>query len=495
MRVGIIALLHESNTFISEPTTLEKFEHDTLATGEDVRNGIGSSHHEVAGFFDGLANTEVEAVPLFAARTMPFGTITADTYNKLTERLFRELENAGELDGLLVAPHGATVSAEHPDADGYWLSRVRERVGDDIPIISTIDPHANLSQRMVEACDATIAYRTNPHLDQKIRGREAAELIVRTLRGEIRPTQAAVFPPIAISIESQHTFDSPCKPYYEFADRMRQREDVLSLSVVLGFPYADVEEMGSSVVVVTNNNPELAQQLATKLAEAMWERRHSFLGEFIDVETAVAQAVKLDGPVCLLDMGDNVGGGSPGDSTYILHELHRRGVSQAFVCLWDPKAAAAARSAGIGATVELTVGGKTDDLHGKPLTETFTIRGLYDGKFYEPEVRHGGFTHGDQGPTAVVETSSGLTVMLTTERMPPFSSQQLKSCELDPRSFHAIVAKGVNLPIASYGEICSHFVHVNTAGVTTADMRNLTFQHRRRPMLPFEPDTSWDKRR
>ena len=486
MRVGIIALLHESNTFISEPTTFDHFKQSWLFTGEAVREDIADTHHEVAGFFAGLDDEEIEAVPVFAGRAVPFGTIEKSAFNQLIEILFNELRGAGQLDGLLVAPHGATVSEEYPDADGYWLTKVREHVGEDMPIISTLDPHANLSQKMVDATSAMIAYRSNPHLDQRARGLEAASLMARTLRGEVQPTQFAVMPPVAINIECQQTTVEPCLPLYQLADAMLQRPGVLSNSILLGFPYADVEEMGSAVLVVTDNDTPLAEQQATELSNYLCTNRQQFDRSLISIDEALDQASQRDGPICLLDMGDNVGGGSPADGTLLAHAIHERRLDSAFVCLCDPGCVQTAIASGAESKFILVMGGKTDDLHGPPLEANVTVLSLHDGKFEEPEPRHGGFTKCDQGPTAIVQTDRGMTIMLTSRRMPPFSLQQLVSCGLDPSSFHLLVAKGVNAPVAAYEPICRHLIRVNTSGVTTADMTSLDFKNRRRPLFPFE---------
>ncbi len=491
MRVGIIALLQESNTFLPEPTTFEKFEQDLLLTGEAVRERLAGTHHEVGGFFEGLAEAGIEAAPIFAARALPFGVVTADAFDRLLEILFTELEKAGTLDGVLVAPHGATVSASHPDADGHWLSQLRDRLGPDVPIIGTLDPHANLSPRMVGACSALIAYRTNPHLDQKERGLEAARLMVRTLRGEVKPTQAAAFPPITINIESQLTAEPPCLPLYQLAEQMRTRPGVLSTSILLGFPYADVAEMGSSVLVVTDNDPALAQNLASELAGYLWTHRQEFAGRLIAIPEALDRAAKLEGPICLLDMGDNVGGGSPGDGTHLAHALRARGLSPSFICLFDPEPVNQADAAGVEARVPLRVGGKAHPTSGAPLEATFTVVSLGDGRFEEPQPRHGGFRFFDQGRTAVVRSDDGLTVMLTSRRMTPFSLHQLTSQGVDPGAFRCLVAKGVHAPVAAYAPVCRHLLRVNTPGVTTADVTALAFHHRRRPMFPFEADTVW----
>ena len=490
-RVGILALIQESNTFLPGATTLDHFRQELLLAGEEVRQQFAQAHHEVRGFFDGLAAAGMEAVPLFAARALPFGTIEPDAFEYLLQAMLRELAKAGPLDGLLVAPHGATVSKVYPDADGEWLTRVRQVVGPDLPIIGTLDPHGNLSPEMVAATNALVAYRTNPHVDQEQRGLEAAEMMVRTLKGEIKPVQAACYPPMAINIERQCTSESPCLELCARFDEARHRPGVLGASLMFGFPYADVAEMGSSSLVVTDGQPLLAQRLADELGQEMWKQRHGLAGTFLTVEQAVAQAVSLPGPVCMLDMGDNVGGGSPGDGTWIAWELYRTGVGPAFVCINDPAVVLLAEATGVGNSATFSIGGRTDDLHGSPLEGQFQVRQLTDGHFKESEVRHGGFTEFDQGRTAILTSERGLTIMVTSKRTLPFSLKQLTTFGFEPAQFQIIVAKGVNAPLAAYRPVCPSILRVNTRGVTMADMTQLPYQHRRKPLFPFEEQTTW----
>jgi microcystin degradation protein MlrC len=497
VRVGIIALLQESNTFIDGHTTLAHYEQDLLCEGEKVRQRMEGTHHEVGGFFEGLASAGIEAVPIFAARALPYGALTTECFETLLVRMDAALALAGQLDGLLVAPHGATVCESIPDADGCWLEMLRGRVGPRVPIIGTLDLHANLSPRMVKACDALIAYQTNPHLDQHERGMQAAQLMAATLRNEIRPTMAAVFPPLAINIERQATSDEHWQKLQQVRDLaefmfVSGQRLLLSSSVILGFPYADVPEMGAAAIAVTNGNAEHAQTWASEFGSYLFEHREQFRGQLVSVDEAIARCAQLDGPVCLLDMGDNVGGGSPGDGTLVLHALHRARMGSAFVCLHDPVAYAQAANAGVKGRLRLAVGGRTDRRHGEPFEAEFIVWGLYDGRFEEPQARHGGFKTFDQGPTAVLETDTGITVMLTSKRMVPFSLGQLTSCGLDPVvDFRVFVAKGVHAPVAAYAPVCKHLIRVNTPGVTTADLSQLEYRHRRRPMFPFEPDTQW----
>lgn len=492
MRVGIAALMHESNTFITEATTREGFREDLYVTGVEVANRLRASHHEMGGFFEGLSGTEnhvgIDAVPLAAFRATPSGVLRAGLLDELLKVLLFEISNAGPLDGLLLAVHGAAVAEDHLDADGYWLGRVRETVGPRIPIIATLDAHANLSMDMVKACDAFVAYRTNPHLDQRARGIEAAGLMIRALRQEIRPTMAAAFPPMVINIERQGTAEPHLQPLYEFADRQRRAPTVLTNSILLGFPYADVPEMGTSTLVVTDDDPELAHRLAEDLASKLWDDRESMRGHLVSVEEAIRFAKeRATERVCLLDMGDNVGGGSSGDGTVLLAALHQTKLGPSFVCLADPSAVERCSASGVGSRLMLEIGGHFDRQHGIPVALQVEVASMHRGQFSEPQARHGGIREFDQGATAIVRTiDSPLTIMLTTRRMVPFSLEQLRSCGLDPRSFHVLVAKGVHAPLAAYREICSAFVRVNTPGSTCADLRKMSFRHRRRPMFPWE---------
>ncbi len=474
MRVGVVSIMHESNTFAADRTPLSAFMRDRLLSGEAVRDDLAGTHHEVGGFFDGLAAEGIEAVPVFAAWTMPGGRIDGASARELAVRHARAVKLAGQLDGWLVAPHGAAVSDAWTGLDADWLEWHRKTVG-PVPVVGTLDLHANLSERLVRSADAWFAYRTNPHLDQHETGVNAAKLLARTLRGEVKPTTAAAFPPMVVNIEAQATAESPCRELAAAADDIRGRPGVLAVSVLLGFPYADVPEMGAALTVTTDNDPELAKRYATELAGWWWDRREQFRGKLTSPEDAVRTAATAPGPVCLLDMGDNVGGGSPADSTVLIHELLRQGVGPAFAVLNAPDAVA---KCAVGGRVELSFG-------------RFAVVGLFDGIFEETEARHGGLKRYDQGPTAVVEGDTGLALMLTSRRTAPFSLRQLTAFGVDPARFRVLVAKGVHAPVAAYAPVCRTLIRVNTPGITSADLSHFTYEHRRRPLYPFEPDTSW----
>lgn len=368
MRVGIASIQHESITFMREPTVLRNFAVDTLLRGSEVSHAYENSFHEVGGFFAGLKQAGIEAVPMFMALAVASGPISTDTLSALMSQLDEELDRAGPLDALLLAPHGAAVCESQPDMDAFWVERLGNRFGDQVPIVATLDPHANVPQRFINACDAAIAYRTNPHLDQHETGLKAAQLLARTLRGEVRPTQALSIPHVQISIDRQETGAAPCRPLYELAEQIMARPGVLSASIALGFPYADVPHMGTTMWVVTDNDPELAQEYAHELAAYLVSHRHEFRHGLTEPEQAVREAAATDERICLLDVGDNAGGGGPADGTILLRLLHDHAVAPALALLYDPEAQALARQAGVGGRLSLTMGAKSGEDVSSPLT-------------------------------------------------------------------------------------------------------------------------------
>jgi len=485
LRVGIVSVNHESNTFIPSRTTLEHFRSSVLLRGDELLRQYGDAHHEISGFIQVLRETGIEPVPILFAHAMPWGTVEDAALDVLWEMAREGLEAGGRLDGVLAANHGAGVNESRPDLDGWWLTQVRAAIG-RIPLIATLDPHANLTPPMVAACDGLIAYRENPHLDQRQRGEEAARLMAATLRGEIRPVPAASFPPLAINIERQLSFAEPMQSVQRELDRVRAQPGILSASVAMGFPYADVPEMGSAFVVVADHDEALARREAGRLENWLLENRELFRGEMISPLEAMDRLVMAAKPVGLLDMGDNMGGGAPGDSTLLARLCLERGLPDVFWYLPDPASAAAAIDAGPGARLRLFIGGKLPMSPAPPLDLEVEVTGIHDGRFADTKPRHGGRTGGDMGPTAIVK-SGGLTIMLTSRRSGPNGSiAPIRACGLEPANFAIFIIKGVHAPIGGYQEVCQTFIRVNTPGVTTADMDKLLYVRRRKPLFPFE---------
>jgi microcystin degradation protein MlrC len=380
------------------------------------------------------------------------------------------------------------VTAQHPDADGEVLHQLRNVLGPNVPIIATLDFHANVSIHMVESADALIGYQTYPHVDQRQCGLAAAAMIIRQLRDEIRPAMALVKPPLIINLLGQETEREPMRSLMERARRSEQEPGMLSVSVMAGFPYADVYEMGPAIIAVSDGDRSRAQAVAEDLEERMWNCRGAIFVPCLGPSEAVTRALASKRePVVLVDLGDNVGGGSAGDGTVLLEELIRRDVEGAVIVLYDPAAVAEACRAGLGGEFEGFVGGKTDRWHGEPVLLRGTVGCLHGGAWVEDEPRHGGHRHNDQGPTAVIETRTGTLVVLDSLRTPPFSLGQLTSLGIDPASRSILVLKAAVAYKAAYAPIAAEVIEVDTPGLTAIDPARFTYQHRRRPLFPLDP--------
>ncbi|MBI3667872.1 MAG: M81 family metallopeptidase [Acidobacteria bacterium] len=491
-RVAIGGILHESNSFSTLATDRAAFERSNLKTGDAILAEWGESQHEVGGFIAGARKFGLEIYPALVAEATPAGPVTDAALNSLTDQLAARLRAAPQLDGLLLALHGAMVTEKFPHADAEIVRRLRQAMGPNFPIVVTHDFHANISPEIVRHSTALLTYKTCPHVDQRERGVKAAEILDRILNRQARPTQALAKPPMVYNIRYHNTSLEPLAPIVEESRRLEQNPKILAASVSAGYQYADVPQMGPSVVVVTDNDPALAQAEAQRLSDLLWASRERMKLELPEAAAAVRQAmVSAKTPVVLVDMGDNIGGGSAGDSTFLLAQLLRQNAQGWVVVLSDPEAVEAAVHAVVGGLFRARVGGKRDRLHGDAVEVSGRVRLICDGKYVETEVRHGGRRYHNQGLTALVEVEGGgpdspNLLMLTTEREPPFSLQQLLSAGIQPQRQKILVVKAAVAFRAAYEPIAGEIIEVDTPGLTAVNPARFTYKKVRRPLWGLE---------
>ena len=466
MRIATAGFSHESNSFYSQPTQLEDF---GGCEGADVISQYAGTFHEIAGYIAGAEEFGYELYPLLATSATPGGPVTADTYEHFVGRILSGLAAAPKLDGVLLALHGAMVAEGFPQADGETVRRVRALVG-DLPIAVTHDYHANVPPELVEAADVLIIYKTNPHIDQRERGLQAASILTRQIRGEVQPKMALVKPEVLFNIYFHNTSVAPMQPLMKAAIELESQAGILGCSIAGGYQYADVPYMGPSVVVIADGDEEMAQREAERLGEQMWASRDQLKPSVPDPAEAVRLAVaSAETPVCLLDMGDNIGGGSSGDSTFVLEQLLAQEADGWVVSVWDVESAQACFAAGVGGQVQLRVGGKTDDMHGPTLEVAGRVRTLHDGSYEERERRHGGGRYFNQGLTAVIQVeqagSKGL-LLLNSKRACPNSIHQITCAGIQPEHQRILVAKGAVAPRAAYEPVCGRLIEVASGGAT-----------------------------
>ena len=498
MRIAALGFLHETNTFMSVKTDYDAFVKFEFLRGKQIAERHANANSTLTGYFRAAAQFEFDLVPLLFTFTGPTGTITKDAFDRITGEMIDMLKKQGPWDGVLLAQHGAAVSAEYPDMDGEVARRVREAVGGRVPISMTLDLHSNITHKQLGHTNTIVVYRTNPHLDPVERAVDAGRLLVRTIRGEIRPVQHLELVPMIINIVKQPTAFGPMKAIMDDVETVLKKPGVLSASCGQGFPYADVEQMGISFLVITDNDRKLAEEQAKWLAKRAWDRRAELQNDSPSLVEALGRAKAVSGsdkPTVIMDVGDNVGGGGTADSTHVLAEARRQGISgerSLLMSLFDPEAVQACIKAGVGSTVTVKVGGKTDKLHGDPIEVTGYVRAITDGKFEEPKPIHGGWRFFDYGLTVQLDTKEGYTLALHTDRgIGNMSRQQYYFMGISPERYKTVICKGTVSPRAAYEPIAREIIMANTPGVTSADMSSFKYAHRRKPLYPFEPDTKY----
>ncbi len=485
LRIALLGLCHETNTFSSVTTDLAKFERDGIQRGEEIVALNATARTSLSGFL-AAGKDDVEIVPLIWAWANPSAAITREAFTDLTTEMLALLANGGPWDAVFLAQHGAAVSEEFPDADGEIIRQVREFVGADIPIGVTLDMHANVTPEVVRNATVIVGFQTNPHIDARERAEECASLILDTVRGRIKPVMAFTQIPAVINILRQSTLEEPMLAIMDYAVRALEKKQILSVSVFEGYPYADVEAMGMSCLTISDDNYELAKATNEEIANEIWSHKSQFQGNACSAAEAVMQACKGGRPNVLLDVGDNIGGGGPADSTFLLVAALDAKISGFLMIFHDPQAVELCIAAGQGAQISLEVGAKKDERHGQPVPVSGTVAFISDGKYEEPTPVHGGYRFFDSGPTVVLELANDVLLILTSKIALPITLEQIRSLGIRPEDRRVIVAKGTISPQAAYRPIAGNVILVNTAGDTSSDLETFAYKRRRRPLHPFE---------
>lgn len=492
LRIAIGGIAHETNVFSAIPTNFEQFGQRVLTGGRDLLTGFAGTRTVVGGFLDGVTAIGATAIPLLYASATPGGIITRAAYAELRQSLLGGLRSVGTLDAVLLGLHGAMVSEDVADAEADLLRAVRTVVGPAVPILATLDSHANISPAMVHSADALVAYTTYPHVDTYERGYEATQILQRLLNGRTTITTALACPPMLVPLPPQCTTDeTPMRQILRIAERERRRPGVLNISIAGGFPYSDVYDAGLRVLVSTADDEPLARDIARQIAAQAWQRRDAFAPAVTPIDEAVrhVQATRQF-PVVLSDTGDNPGAGAPCDGTILLAALRNarvRDVAIGVIC--DPQTVAQAVAAGTGAEIAVRLGGKTDDRHGPPIIAGARVTRITDGVFTNTgPMGMGGRTR--MGRTAVLDLD-GIAAIVTEQRVQALDLSLFRSVGIEPTTARAIVVKSSVHFRAAFAPIAAQIIDVDTPGISSPHLERFAFQHVRRPVWPLDENVTY----
>ncbi len=488
MKIVTGSISHETNTFSNVKTGLEKFKDRIFLLGEEMFEALAGKRTIGSAFMRVAEEEGFELIPSIWAGATPQGLVTDEAFDYMLGRIIDVTKSAGQIDGVLLHLHGAMVVESHDDPEGYVFESIREIVGRKVPIVSTLDLHANISQQMIDEADVLVGYDCYPHTDRYERGLEAARIMAGILQGRITPTMAMEKPLMMPSTQRQKTGYYPMNALLDLAHKMEEDERVVNVTVAAGYPFADIEHAGMSMVVTTNNDLDLAIEKAKELSQLAWRLRRHFLAEVVPVHEAVAEAIQASsGPVVLADHADNPGGGAPCDGTVILGELLSKSAENAVVALIaDPEVVDRAIKAGRGKTISLKIGGKTDRLHGKPLEVTGEVKVISDGRFISKGPMGTGMEV-DLGRTVVFQ-SGGIDIIVTEKRFQPTTLELYRSLGIEPTEKKIIVVKSAVHFRASHEPIAKKIIEVDAPGIHSARLSAFRYRKLRRPIFPLDPE-------
>lgn len=493
MRIAIGQLWQETNTFNPVPTTRRNFEDFGVLRGAEMVERMADTN-ELGGFIQALRQwpERPEIVGLVRLPAWPSGAATHETFLWLHEEIIAALRRVLPVDAALLALHGAMVADGAPDVEGEVLQAARELIGVNVPLVATLDLHANITERMVRAVDALVLYHTAPHVDVFETGQRGAAVLRRILVERARPVTAFQKVPMVVPAERANTQDpaSVSHGFKRCLQELEARPNVLSAGLAPVQPWLDIPEFGTSVLVVADRDAELARVECARLAVEVWRRRREYLPELTSIEDAVRQARDIGGLTVLSDSADATTSGAPGDSTWLLRELVKYDWPRpALVTLVAADVVAQVQRLGVGAEWTGPLGGVRDRRFSQPLLLTVRVAHLFDARF----VLSGHLARNlpiDMGPSAVLRHGS-VYIVVTSRSGPHFAPELFRAAGIDPFAASVLVAKSPCGFRAAYAAHARKILVVRAPGCAPSDFWRYEYAKIPRPLWPWDEIENW----
>ncbi|HEY4252951.1 MAG TPA: M81 family metallopeptidase [Roseomonas sp.] len=485
-RIAIGGFQHESHSFAPMPTGWPQFLQPggfpRLQRSATLLEALRPTSLPSAGAIAEAEAAGVDIAPLVWGFANPAGPVTREAFERIAALMVAALSDAleeGPLDGVFLELHGAMVSDDFPDAEGELLRRVRAVVGPDMPIAASLDPHANKTAAMVALSDLLVPYRTYPHVDQKQTGALATRLLLDIIRSGRRPVKLFRELDFWTPLPGQCTMVAPMADVMTERERLAAMPGIIELGFCFGFPYADFPGCGMAIATYAESR-EVAAEATEALARFIASKEAEFAKGAIPAADGVAEAMRIAAgaakPVVLADTQDNPGGGGHGDTTGLLAELIAQDAQGAVLGLInDAESAAACHAAGVGATLPLSLGGKSD---GAPLAVTAVVERLSDGRFIATGPMGKG-NPADLGPSALIRVSSGVRVIVVTRKMQALDQALFTHIGVEPAAQKILALKSSVHFRAHFQPIAEQVLVVAAPGPVVADPAVLPFTNLR----------------
>jgi microcystin degradation protein MlrC len=484
--------MHETNTFSVQKTDMATWRRRDFHRDNEIPAAFRGTRSALGATFEAADKYGWTLIHPVSANANPSGIVTDDAFEQIGGLILAAAERQGPIDGVLLHLHGAMVVESHEDGEGELLARLRQILGPDVPVVATLDLHANVTQLMADSASALIAFRTYPHIDMHERAWQGAELLQRAMLGEVSPRTVIARRPMMHGLDWGRTQKGPMAELIARGEALERQGAVLAASICAGFPLADICDVGPSVTVTVDmargDARPHGQALAEEFMDLAWATRDYSSVAMLSVADAVARVREGkpgEKPLVVADYTDNPGGGGYGDATTFLKGLVEAGVERvAFHAICDAEAVADAMRAGIGPAT-LTLGGKTDPrLGGGPLSLAGEVTHLSNGRFvaYGPM---GGGLERDYGPSAVFRVG-GIDIILITNNGQAVDLAQFTSLGIDPTRYSTVCVKSMQHFRAAFEPIAREVILVDTGALCSPHYTPELYPRVRRPVWPLD---------
>lgn len=480
----------ETNSFSPIPTGLGLFERTMLVRNGEFGDDINLFALPLVTWRERAHALGWEVSEGLAAFATPAGDTTRDAYESLRDEILEELKRALPVDVVMLSLHGAMVAEGYPDAEGDFLSRVRELLGPQVPLLAELDLHGHQTQLKLESADVLIYFKEYPHTDSIDRAHELFDIAVGMLEKKMKPCMAMYD---CKMLGMFATTREPMRGFVEYIKSVEKRPGVLSASLVHGFPWSNMPDIGMHTLVVTDNDQALAGSIARELGDRVWQIRDDIVIPFVSMEHAIGcvqKADMADKPFVLADTADNTGAGAAGDSTYVLRYLMENSLGGfALGPLWDPVAVTLAFEAGVGAQLPMRIGGKSGPASGDPVDCLVNVINLASNA----KQPYAGGTEllGDVAWVRIgdsLDDSCAIDVVVNSQRVQAFAPECFSSAGLDPLKPKALIIKSTQHFHAAYAPIAREIFYMKTPGCAFMNFAEIQHERLSRDLWPCVPD-------
>ncbi|MHB8509405.1 MAG: M81 family metallopeptidase [Candidatus Dormibacteria bacterium] len=485
-RLLVACLMHETNTFAPQLTQLSDFE---VYRGEEAAQLSRGMRFFTGGMLAAADDLGASAELVYFAGAEPSGTIAGSAYDTLKTDLLESVQGALPADAIAVSLHGAAVAEGTDDVDADLLHALRELVGPSIPIVVSLDLHGNVSAEMAMPVQAMFGVREYPHVDMFECGHRAVSLLPRLLAGE-QAHPAMHVERLPMLIPPITTFGGPMAELNALCIDLAAGPGMIDVTFFHGFPYADVPCAGAAVVAIADGDAERARTCARRVAARAWQLRERFRPNTLTPAAAVQQALALgEGPVVINEVSDNSGGGAPGDGTHLLRAMLEAGLENScFGFIVDAEVAAQAQAAGPGAVIDVSLGGKSDSLHGSPITTAARVKSVTDGRFVLQDFWEG--RELDLGPMCRL-VIGGVDVLVASRRNQVFDPEVFLLHGIDVRRSRIVGLKSANHFRAGFQHLAHAILTADSPGLTTLRMDAFVRTRTERPSWPLDAEAHY----